>query len=112
MQIGSATARASAVRITARQQGAAALPLLRRSLAGSASHKREVGRMAFREMLRIGDAAIPMVENMFDSEDWAERKAAVCLLRRRGRLTPEQKARAESDPHIAVRHAARTRCRV
>ena len=58
-------------------------------------------------MLRLGDAALPMAMEMLGSAHWTERKAAVCLLRRWGRLTPEHKARAESDPHIAVGHAAK-----
>ena len=52
-----------------------------------------------------------MAEEMIGSEDWAERKAAVCLLRRWGKLTPEQQAQAERDPHIAVQHAAHARSR-
>jgi hypothetical protein len=43
---------------------------------------------------------------MFKSENWKERKAAVCLLRRWGELTDERKAQALNDEHIAVRRAS------
>jgi hypothetical protein len=34
---------------------------------------------------------------------------SICLLRRWGKLTPEQKQQAENDAHIAVRNAATPR---
>jgi len=56
-------------------------------------------------MLRLEDTAL--AEEMLASTEWTERKAAASLLRRWGRLTPEQKEQAEHDEHVAVRHAAR-----
>lgn len=103
-QDGSPSVRAAAVRILARQRETLFLPELRRCLAES--RPRKVAQEAFRQVLRFGDAALPTVEEMLRSGHWTERKAAVCLLRRWGKLTPEQKAKAESDPHVAVRHAA------
>ena len=52
-------------------------------------------------------AACVLVEEMLDSEHWTERRAAVCLLRRWGKLSATQKERAEQDTHVAVRHGAR-----
>jgi hypothetical protein len=43
---------------------------------------------------------------MLESADWLERKAAVCLLRRWGKLTEEQRQLAQADEHVAVRAAA------
>jgi len=94
--------RQAAVRLLARQRGAAYLPQLRQFLAEGRPHK--VAREAFWQMHRLGDQAMATATEMLDSEHWTERKAAVCLLRRWGKLTPEQKARAEADEHIAVRH--------
>jgi len=97
--------RAAAVRILARQRGPAFLPELRGCLRDGRPKK--VAREAFREMQRLGDAARPIAEEMLRSDRWTERKAAVGLLRRWKRLTPEQRSRAEDDPHVAVRMAAR-----
>lgn len=96
--------RAAAVRILARQRGPAFLPELRSCLRDG--RPRKVAREAFREMQRLGDAARPIAEEMLHSSHWTERKAAVGLLRRWGKLTPEQEARGKSDPHVAVRLAA------
>ena len=60
--------------------------------------------MGFR--LTVVTPARPVVDDMLRSEQWPERKAAVCLLRRWGELTPDAKRRALDDPHIAVQHAA------
>jgi hypothetical protein len=57
-------------------------------------------------MYALREAAEPVVLEMLKSDAWTERKAAVCLLRRWGKLTPEQEDRARNDPHVAVRHAA------
>ena len=111
LHAGGSSARVAAVRILSRQKGAANLPELRRCLAATPAHKRKVGREAFRQVFALRDAAVPMATEMLGSEGWAERKAAVCLLRRWGRLTPEQQTQAEGDPHIAVRHAAHARSR-
>jgi RNA polymerase sigma-70 factor (ECF subfamily) len=99
-----ASVRAAAVRILARQKGAAFLPELRRCL--REGRPRKVAQEAFWRVYRFGETAMPMVREMLESEHWTERKAAVCLLRRWGILTPEQKKRAQADPHVAVRHAA------
>jgi len=101
---GTPAVRAAAVRILARQRGAEYLPELRRCL--RAGRPRKVAQEAFWQMLRLGDAGVPTAEEMFRSDNWTERRAAACLLRRWGKLTPEQKAQGENDPHIAVRHAA------
>ncbi len=95
--------RSGAVRILARQKGPAFLPELRRCLREG---PRKVAQEAFWQMYRLGQAAMPTVEEMLASDHWTERKAAVCLLRRWGKLTLKLKARAESDSHVAVRHAA------
>ncbi len=100
---GTPAVRAGAVRILARQRGPAFLPELRRCLREG---PRKVAQEAFWQMYRLGQAAMPTVEAMLASDHWTERKAAVCLLRRWGKLTPKLKARADSDSHVAVRHAA------
>jgi len=56
-------------------------------------------------MTQKTDGAHPLAEEMLGSDSWQERKAAVCLLRRWGRLTPKQRRQAEADTHVAVRHA-------
>jgi len=83
------------------------LPDLRRCL--REGRPRKVAQEAFRQMLRLGDQAEPVALEMLESERWTERKAAAALLRRWGKLTPAQKARAEQDSHVAVRHAGRRR---
>jgi hypothetical protein len=57
-------------------------------------------------MQRLGEAAMPTVRQMLDSDHWTERKAAYCLLRRWKVLTPELRQRGQADTHVAVRHAA------
>jgi HEAT repeat protein len=101
---GTASARMAAVRILARQKGARFLSELRRCLRDG--RPRKVAQEAFWQMHRLGDAAMLTVMEMLESEHWTERKAAVCLLRRWGKLTPKQKKRAKADPHVAVQHAA------
>jgi len=96
--------RAAALRALGRRRGAALLPELRTCLREGGPGK--VTREAFRQMLRLRDAAMPTAEAMLDSEHWTERKAAVGLLRRWGRLSPERRARATADPNVAVRMAA------
>ncbi|MCK4300879.1 MAG: HEAT repeat domain-containing protein, partial [Planctomycetes bacterium] len=100
---GTPAVRAGAVRILARRRGPAFLPELRRCLREG---PRKVAQEAFWQIHRLGQAAMPTVEAMLASDHWTERKAAVCLLRRWGKLTLKLKARAESDSHVAVRHAA------
>ncbi|MEW6754777.1 MAG: hypothetical protein AB1505_27920, partial [Candidatus Latescibacterota bacterium] len=102
---GPPAARAAATRILARQRGAAFLPELRQCLA--AGRPRKVAQEAFWQVHRLRATARPMVEEMCQSPLWTERRAAVALLRRWGELTPAQRAAAEADPHVAVRHAAR-----
>lgn len=97
--------RAAAVRMLAREHGRAFLPELRRCL--REGRPRKVAREAFRHVLRLGDAARPTAQQMLRSSHWTERKAAVALLRRWGQLTPDQRAQAQNDPHIAVRLAAK-----
>jgi hypothetical protein len=101
---GPPTLRADALRKLVARSGADALLELRCCLAGGTPAK--LAREAFRQMYRLGEAAMPVALDMVESPQWTERKAAVCLLRRWGRLGPEQKARAAADPHVAVRHAA------
>ena len=101
---GTPSGRMVAVRTLAREGGAAFIPELRRCL--REGQPRKVAKEAFRQMHRLGDAALPVVEEMLGSEYWAERKAAFALLRRWGKLTPELKARGDADEHVAVRHAA------
>ena len=102
--------RQAAVRLLARQRGAEALPLLRQLLAEGRPGK--VAREAFHQIRRMGARALPAAMEMLKSEHWGERKAAVCLLRRWGRLTPELRSRAETDDHIAVRHGVTEHVRV
>jgi len=101
---GTPSSRMAAVRALARERGAAFIPELRDCL--REDQPRKVAQEAFWQMHRLGDDAVPAAEEMLESEHWPERKAAVCLLRRWGKLPPEQKAHAEADEHIAVRHAA------
>jgi len=101
---GTPSSRMAAVRALARENGAAFIPELRRCLCEG--RPRKVAQEAFWQMFRLRDAARPAVEQMLESEHWTERKAALCLLRRWGTLTPEQQEQGEADEHIAVRHAA------
>ena len=101
---GTPSVRRAALRMLARQKGANLLPELRQCLRVGQPGK--VAQEAFRQMLRLRDAALPTAEEMFESEHWTERKAATCLLKQWGKLTQEQHARAKEDPHVAVRHAA------
>jgi len=127
------SARAAGVRIMARRDGGRAIPQLRTLLRETRPGK--VAQAAFWEMLKLrhpnalwrceravrsGEKAqatlqelqdtrgqaLSTAQEMLTSEHWGERKAAVCLLRRWGELTDDEKARAGKDEHIAVRHAA------
>ena len=104
---GPPAARAAGLRELARAEGARCLPQLRRCLREGRPGK--LAHEAFHQMRRLGEAAMPTVMEMLESDPWTERKAAVCLLRRWGKLTPEQQEKAQADPHIAVRHAAESR---
>jgi RNA polymerase sigma-70 factor (ECF subfamily) len=101
---GTPAVRAAAVRLLAHAKRAAALPVLRRLL--REGRPRKVAQEAFRQMRRLRDAAHDTALAMLESEHWTERKAAVALFRRWGKLTPDLAKRAESDPHPAVRKAA------
>ena len=101
---GPPTLQADALRKLVAKSGAAALPELRRCLAEGAPKK--LAREAFWQMYELREAAEPVALEMLESPQWTQRKAAVCLLRRWGKLGLEHKARAAADPHVAVRHAA------
>lgn len=101
---GDPVVRIAAMRVLARDRGAAFLPELRECLRRGKPGK--LASDAFWLMHGFGDQARPIVEEMLGSEHWTERKAAVCLLRRWGSLSEEQKTSAKSDPHVAVRQAA------
>jgi len=101
---GPPTLQADALRKLVAGSGAAALPELRRCLAEGVPKK--LAREAFWQMHDLREAAESVALEMLESPQWTERKAAVCLLRRWGKLGLEQKARADADPHVAVRHAA------
>ena len=101
---GTPAVRAAGVKKLAQAKGVAVLPELRDYL--REGRPRKVAQEAFWQVYRLRDAAIPVVIDMLESEHWTERKAALCLLRRWGKLTREQRERGESDSHIAVRHAA------
>jgi RNA polymerase sigma-70 factor (ECF subfamily) len=102
-QEGPPAVRAAAVRLLVRERKADSIPELRRRL--KEGQPRKVAQEAFRQMRRLGDAALPVALQMLESEHWTERKAAVCLLRHWGKLTAAQRARALADPHVAVRQA-------
>ena len=102
---GTPSVRTAALRLLVRERGAAMLPELRRCLREGRPGK--LAREAFKQMLRLGDAALPAAQEMLSSDCWTERKAAVTLLDAWGKLTPEQRAAASRDPHVAVREAAR-----
>lgn len=104
LEEGTPAVRAAAVRLLASAKGASALPVLRRLL--REGRPRKVAQEAFGRMRRLRDAAHDTALAMLESEHWTERKAAVALLRRWGKLTPDLAERAESDPHPAVRKAA------
>ena len=104
-KIGLPKNKKAAVRILARQRGADFLPELRKCLGNGRPHNGEVAREAFWEMHRLGKAAEPTALDMLTSTDWLERKAAVCLLRRWGKLTAQQRQQARADEHVAVRKA-------
>ena len=97
--------RKAALRILARQRGANFLPELRRCLGGGRPRFGEVARSAFWQMYKLGEDAEPTAREMLASDDWLERKAAVCLLKRWGKLSDEERQRAETDEHVAVRRA-------
>jgi RNA polymerase sigma-70 factor (ECF subfamily) len=101
---GTPAVRAAAVRLLARAKGASALPELRRLL--REGRPRKVAQEAMRRMLRLGEAAHATAREMLESEHWTERKAAVVLLRRWGKLSQSDAERAGRDPHVAVRKAA------
>jgi hypothetical protein len=98
--------RKAALRILARQRKSDFLPRLRKCLGSGRPRQGEVAREAFWEMLRLREEALPMTLEMLESSDWLERKAAVGLLRRWGKLTEEQRLKAQGDEHVAVREAA------
>lgn len=100
--------RTAALRIIAHQRGVDAIPELRRALSSGRPCKGKIVREAFRQMAKLGDAALPTVAQMLESDDWSQRKTAVALLRRWGKLTAQQRQRAGADPHRAVREAAAT----
>jgi len=104
LRYGTPSARAALVRRLAQERGAAFLPELRRFLAEG--QPRKVSQEAFWQMFGLRDAAMPVAQEMLASEAWPERKAALCLLRRWGKLSPRQQAQARKDAHPAVRHAA------
>jgi RNA polymerase sigma factor (sigma-70 family) len=95
----------AALKILCRQRGATMLPELRRHLSSARPHNNLLAKEAYWQMARLGEAAAPTALSMLDSDDWKQRKAAVCLLRRWGILTATQKSRAAADPHVAVQHA-------
>ena len=99
---GTPAIRAAAVRLLARARGAAYLPQLREFLAEG--KPRKVAQEAFWQMHALRDQAEPTARTMLSSEHWTERKAGVCLLRRWGCLTDEERHKALADEHIAVRH--------
>ncbi len=101
---GTPAVRAAAVRLLAKAKGASALPELRRLL--REGRPRKVAQEALRRMLRLGEAAHETAREMSESEHWTERKAAVVLLRRWGKLSRRDAERAGHDPHVAVRKAA------
>ncbi len=101
---GTPAVRAAAVRLLARAKGACALPELRQLV--REGRPRKVAQEAMRRMLRLGEAAHATAREMLESEHWTERKAAVVLLRRWGRLSQSDAERAGRDPHVAVRRAA------
>jgi RNA polymerase sigma-70 factor (ECF subfamily) len=101
---GTPSVRAAAVRLLAKAKGASALPELRRLL--REGRPRKVAQEAIRRMLRLGEAAHATAREMLESEHWTERKAAVVLLRRWGKLSQSDADRAGRDPHVAVRKAA------
>jgi len=94
---GTPAVRAAALRILARQRGAAFLPQLRRCL--REGKPRKVAQEAFRQMRRLREAALPVARDMLTSDHWTERKAAICLLHRWGELTQEEKIRAEQNQY-------------
>jgi len=101
---GNASVKRAALRMLMDQKGVQMLPELRECL--RRGKPRKIAQEAFNQMFRLGGKALAGVEEMFASEHWTERKAAVSLLRRWGELTPEQIEQARSDPHVAVRRSA------
>lgn len=104
LRTGTPSVRSAALRILSQRKGAAFLPELRRHVREDPSPK--VIQEACRQMFRLREAAEPAVLAMLESEHWRERRAALCMLRRWGKLTAAQQARGRKDPHVAVRHAA------
>lgn len=84
-------------------KGAGYLPQLRQLLAEG--HPAKVAQEAFWQMHGLGEGAESTARDMLTSDRWTERKAGACLLRRWGQLTESERARAQKDEHIAVRHA-------
>lgn len=100
---GTPTAQADALRELARSRGADAIPELQRRLVDAPA---KVAREAWRLLLQMGAAADEALGAMLSADHWAQRKAAVSILRRRGKLNAQQLAAAKQDPHLAVRRAA------
>ena len=101
---GTPAARSAALRKLGETKGPELLPELRRYLREGKPSK--VARRAFRQMLRMPDAAMETVQDMLTSDHWTERRAAYSLLRQWHKLTDEQKAIGLADAHPAVRNAA------
>ena len=101
---GTPAVRKAAIRMLTKARGVAYLSELRGFL--SAGQHAKVAREAFWQMHALGSAAEPTARDMLSSPQWAQRKAGVCLLRRWGRLTDQEREQALADEHIAVRHGA------
>ena len=101
---GSPRSRGAIVEILGRIKGPDALAELRQCLRDGKPGK--AARAAFWQMLRYPEAALPMVREMLSSEHWTERRAAVGLLRRWGKMTEQEREQARQDPHPAVHIAA------
>ena len=101
---GSPSQRAGALRALAACKGGGLIEQLRACIREGKPSK--VAREAIRQMQRLDEVARPAVHEMMTSEHWTERKAALTILRRWGRLTPGTLDRGKSDSHLAVRKTA------
>jgi len=101
---GGPSQRAAAIRVLAHKRGMDFAEELRACL--RAGKPKKVAREALEQLQRLGEQAEPLVREMLTSKHWSERKAALTLLHRWGRLGTDILERVKTDSHIALRKLA------
>ena len=104
--IGNTGVRSAAYNILVHQKGTAALPYLQRGLGHTRPRNSKAARSAYRHLVKMGEQITPEIQTWLNDDNWLLRKAAASLLKRWGKLAPDQQDRLANDSHVAVRHAA------